>query len=133
MDKPKITANPSDLEFVYNGSVRLVELKDILSGSYPTDVNIKYSNTDGSVATPLNAGTYLVTVTRTGDENWRSFEATKKLVIKKAKVVEVVAPTASTITEGQSCRNSYYPVVLRKVPMELPYPVNLNGLMRQLY
>ena len=102
VDKPKITANPSDLEFVYNGSVRLVELKDILSGSYPTDVNIKYSNTDGSVATPLNAGTYLVTVTRTGDENWRSFEATKKLVIKKAKVVEVVAPTASTITEGQS-------------------------------
>ena len=88
VDKPKITANPSDLEFVYNGSVRLVELKDILSGSYPTDVNIKYSNTDGSVATPLNAGTYLVTVTRTGDENWRSFEATKKLVIKKAKVVE---------------------------------------------
>ena len=71
MDKPKITANPSDLEFVYNGSVRLVELKDILSGSYPTDVNIKYSNTDGSVATPLNAGTYLVTVhvpgMRTGD------------------------------------------------------------------
>ena len=44
-----------------------------------------------------------MTVTRTGDENWRSFEATKKLVIKKAKVVEVVAPTASkTITEGQS-------------------------------
>ena len=29
VDKPKITANPSDLEFVYNGSVRLVELKDI--------------------------------------------------------------------------------------------------------
>ena len=106
VDKPKITANPSDLEFVYNGSVRLVELKDILSGSYPTDVNIKYSNTDGSVATPLNAGTYLVTVTRTGDENWRSFEATKKLVIKKAKVVEVVAPTASTITEGQSLSES---------------------------
>lgn len=98
--------NPSDLEFVYNGSVRLVELKDILSGSYPTDVNIKYSNTDGSVATPLNAGTYLVTVTRTGDENWRSFEATKKLVIKKAKVVKVVAPTASTITEGQSLSES---------------------------
>ncbi|EEY82737.1 bacterial group 2 Ig-like protein [Bacteroides sp. 2_1_33B] len=106
VDKPKITANPSDLEFVYNGSVRLVELKDILSGSYPTDVNIKYSNTDGSVATPLNAGTYLVTVTRTGDENWRSFEATKKLVIKKAKVVKVVAPTASTITEGQSLSES---------------------------
>ena len=104
--QPKITANPSDLEFVYNGSVRLVELKDILSGSYPTDVNIKYSNTDGSVATPLNAGTYLVTVTRTGDENWRSFEATKKLVIKKAKVVKVVAPTASTITEGQSLSES---------------------------
>ena len=42
VDKPKITANTSDLEFVYNGSVKLVELKDILSGSYPTDVNIKY-------------------------------------------------------------------------------------------
>ena len=133
MDKPKITANPSDLEFVYNGSVRLVELKDILSGSYPTDVNIKYSNTDGSVATPLNAGTYLVTVTRTGDENWRSFEATKKLVIKKAKVVEVVAPTASTITEGQSLSESLLSGGVAKGADELPYPVNLNGLMRQLY
>lgn len=104
--KPKMTANTSDLELVYNGSVQFVELKNILSGTYPEDVNIKYTNTDGSVATPLNAGTYLVIASRTGDDNWRSFEATKKLVIKKAKVGAVIAPTASPITEGQSLSES---------------------------
>lgn len=105
-DKPKITANTSDLELVYNGSVQFVGLKDILSGTYPEDVNIKYTNTNGSVATPLNAGTYLVIASRTGDDSWRSFEATRKLVIKKAKVITVIAPTASPITEGQSLSES---------------------------
>ena len=44
------------LSFTYDGSIHLVGLDDILAKPYPKNVTVKYTNLDGSVATPMNAG-----------------------------------------------------------------------------
>mgnify|MGYP007061160030 FL=1 len=74
-------------------------------------MTVKYTNLDGSVATPMNAGTYLVVVSYAGDDDWAPFANDiqgKRMVINKAKVDlnALTAPTASEITEGQALSES---------------------------
>ena len=99
------------LSFTYDGSIHLVGLDDILAKPYPKNVTVKYTNLDGSVATPMNAGTYLVVVSYAGDDDWAPFANDiqgKRMVINKAKVDlnALTAPTASEITEGQALSES---------------------------
>ena len=75
------------LSFTYDGSIHLVGLDDILAKPYPKNVTVKYTNLDGSVATPMNAA-YLVVVSYAGDDDWAPFanDIEKRMVINKAKV-----------------------------------------------
>lgn len=96
------------LSFTYDGWIHWVGLDDILAKPYPKNVTVKYTNLDGSVATPMNAGTYLVVVSYAGDDDWAPFANDiqgKRMVINKAKV-DLTAPTASEITEGQALSES---------------------------
>ena len=63
---------------------------------------LKYTNKDGSSATPVNAGTYMVNVSFAGNDEWTKFnDVNIYLVIKPAEVVSFTALTASELTEGQ--------------------------------
>ena len=66
------------LSFTYDGWIHWVRLDDILAKPYPKNVTVKYTNLDGSVATPMNAGTYLVVVSYAGDDDWAPSLMTSK-------------------------------------------------------
>lgn len=91
-------------EKTYNGSIQTVSLSELFNESDipASEIVLKYTNKDGSSATPVNAGTYMVNVSFAGNDEWTKFnDVNIYLVIKPAEVVSFTALTASELTEGQ--------------------------------
>lgn len=91
-------------EKTYNGSIQTVSLSELFNESDipASEIVLKYTNTDGSSATPVNAGTYMVNVSFAGNDEWTKFnDVNIYLVIKPAEVVSFTTLTASELTEGQ--------------------------------
>lgn len=87
----------------YDGSIQVVALTDLFNETdLPEGIVLKYTNTDGSSATPVNAGTYMVNVSFAGNDEWTEFyDVNIKLTIDPAEIGTFTAPTASELTEGQ--------------------------------
>lgn len=102
-DLRKPTLKNESFEFTYDGTIKTVESSKIFNETdLPEGIIVKYINKDGSSATPVNAGSYFVTVSFAGNDDWAPFtEINKSLTIKQAEIASFDAPTASELTEGQ--------------------------------
>lgn len=92
------------IEKSYNGAIQVVSLSELFNetGLPENEIVLKYANVDGSSATPVNAGTYMVNVSFASNDEWKEFyDVNIKLVIKPAKIESFTVPTASELTEGQ--------------------------------
>lgn len=91
-------------EKTYDGSIQVVSSSELFneSGIPASEIVLKYTNTDGSSATPVNAGTYMVNVSFVGNNEWTKFnDVNIKLEIKPAEIASFTIPAASELTEGQ--------------------------------
>lgn len=91
-------------EKTYDGSIQVVSASELFneSGIPASEIVLKYTNTDGSSATPVNAGTYMVNVSFAGNNEWTKFnDVNIKLEIKSAEITSFTIPAASELTEGQ--------------------------------
>ena len=92
------------IEKSYDGAIQVVSLSELFNetGLPENEIVLKYANVDGSSATPVNAGTYMVNVSFASNDEWKEFyDVNIKLVIKPAKIESFTVPTASELTEGQ--------------------------------
>lgn len=92
------------IEKSYDGAIQVVSLSELFneSGLPENEIVLKYANVDGSSATPMNAGTYMVNVSFAGNDEWKEFyDVNIKLVIKPATINSFTTLTASELTEGQ--------------------------------
>lgn len=104
----KMVSRTKTKEVVFDGSILLFGLDAFLDATdYPSDIMISYykGNKDGASATPMNAGTYTVKLTRAADATWNEVNLQTTLTIKKADVT-ITAPTASEIVFGQTLNES---------------------------
>ncbi|WP_455636600.1 Ig-like domain-containing protein, partial [Parabacteroides sp.] len=107
MDLKSFTLKPDPnkpIEKTYDGSIQVVSLTELFNetGIPASEIVLKYTNVDGSSATPMNAGTYMVNVSFAGNDEWKKFnDVNIRLVIKPAEIVSFTAPAASELTEGQ--------------------------------
>lgn len=91
-------------EKTYDGLIQVVSSSELFNetGLPENEIVLKYTNTDGSSATPVNAGTYMVNVSFAGNDEWTKFnDVNIRLVIKPMEIVSFTAPAASELTEGQ--------------------------------
>lgn len=91
-------------EKTYNGSIQTVSLSELFNESDipASEIVLKYTNKDGSSATPVNAGTYMVNVSFAGNDEWQKFnDVNIQLVIEPAEIASFTNLTASELTEGQ--------------------------------
>ena len=87
-----------------DGAIQVVSLSELFNetGLPENEIVLKYANVDGSSATPMNAGTYMVNVSFAGNDEWKEFyDVNIKLVIKPATINSFTTLTASELTEGQ--------------------------------
>lgn len=92
------------IEKSYDGAIQVVSLSELFNetGLPENEIVLKYANVDGSSATPMNAGTYMVNVSFAGNDEWKEFyDVNIKLVIKPATINSFTTLTASELTEGQ--------------------------------
>ena len=92
------------IEKSYDGAIQVVSLSELFNetGLPENEIVLKYVNVDGSSATPMNAGTYMVNVSFAGNDEWKEFyDVNIKLVIKPATINSFTTLTASELTEGQ--------------------------------
>lgn len=92
------------IEKSYDGAIQVVSLSELFNetGLPENEIVLKYANVDGSSATPVNAGTYMVNVSFAGNDEWKEFyDVNIKLVIKPATINSFTTLTASELTEGQ--------------------------------
>ncbi|TWV63362.1 Ig domain-containing protein [Parabacteroides distasonis] len=92
------------IEKSYDGAIQVVSLSELFNetGLPENEIVLKYANVDGSSATPMNAGTYMVNVSFAGNDEWKEFyDVNIKLVIKPATINSFTPLTASELTEGQ--------------------------------
>lgn len=92
------------IEKSYDGAIQVVSLSESFNetGLPENEIVLKYANVDGSSATPMNAGTYMVNVSFAGNDEWKEFyDVNIKLVIKPATINSFTTLTASELTEGQ--------------------------------
>lgn len=92
------------VEKSYDGAIQVVSLSELFNetGLPENEIVLKYANVDGSSATPMNAGTYMVNVSFAGNDEWKEFyDVNIKLVIKPATINSFTTLTASELTEGQ--------------------------------
>ena len=92
------------IEKSYDGALQVVSLSELFNetGLPENEIVLKYANVDGSSATPMNAGTYMVNVSFAGNDEWKEFyDVNIKLVIKPATINSFTTLTASELTEGQ--------------------------------
>ena len=92
------------IEKSYDGAIQVVSLSELFNetGLPENEIVLKYANVDGSSATPMNAGTYMVNVSFAGNDEWKEFyDVNIKLVIKPATINSFTTLTASKLTEGQ--------------------------------
>ena len=92
------------IEKSYDGAIQVVSLSELFNetGLPENEIVLKYANVDGSSATPMNAGTYMVNVSFAGNDEWTKFnDVNIKLVIKPATINSFTTLTASELTEGQ--------------------------------
>lgn len=92
------------IEKSYDGAIQVVSLSELFNetGLPENEIVLKYANVDGSSATPMNTGTYMVNVSFAGNDEWKEFyDVNIKLVIKPATINSFTTLTASELTEGQ--------------------------------
>ena len=92
------------IEKSYNGAIQVVSLSELFNETDlpENEIVLKYVNVDGSSATPMNAGTYMVNVSFAGNDEWTKFnDVNIRLVIKPATINSFTTLTASELTEGQ--------------------------------
>ena len=92
------------IEKSYDGAIQVVSLSELFNETDlpENEIVLKYVNVDGSSATPMNAGTYMVNVSFAGNDEWKEFyDVNIKLVIKPATINSFTTLTASELTEGQ--------------------------------
>ena len=92
------------IEKSYDGAIQVVSLSELFNetGLPENEIVLKYANVDGSSATPMNAGTYMVNISFAGNDEWKEFyDVNIKLVIKPATINSFTTLTASELTEGQ--------------------------------
>ena len=92
------------IEKSYNGAIQVVSLSELFNETDlpENEIVLKYVNVDGSSATPMNAGTYMVNVSFAGNDEWTKFnDVNIRLVIKPTTINSFTTLTASELTEGQ--------------------------------
>lgn len=98
------TIKTHEFKNTYDGSIQVVSSSELFNESDipASEIVLKYTNTDGSSATPVNAGTYMVNVSFAGNDEWTKFnDVNIRLVIKPMEIASFTAPAASELTEGQ--------------------------------
>ena len=91
----------------YDGAAKSFEVKAAAGQTLPTNVTftVAYQNAEGSsVERPTDAGTYDVTISYNGSDNYEAFQLTIKggLVITKATPTVSISATPDTLTGGGS-------------------------------
>ena len=91
----------------YDGAAKSFEVKAAAGQTLPTDVTftVAYQNAEGeSVVSPADAGTYDVTISYNGSDNYEAFQLTIKggLVVTKATPTVSISATPDTLTGGGS-------------------------------
>ena len=91
----------------YDGAAKSFVVKAAADKTLPTDVTftVAYQNTEGTtVSNPTNAGTYDVTISYNGSDNYEAFQLTIKggLVITKASSTVTPAESTKTATYGET-------------------------------
>lgn len=103
VEKQKIVLNVSGLEQTVSTSPYEITLTTIPAGikdftiTYYSDSEYKQK----MESSPTAAGTYYVKITRAEDDVYLSVDACYIMIVNDKKVVEVIAPEASTIAKGQ--------------------------------